>query len=244
MKKNVVITGANGGVGRALVEEMANKGCNVWACVRKKTEEFETFIGDIENKNSVWIKIVILDLENDSSIKEAYKEISGCKENIDVLINNAGVGHMALFQMTTIEEIRRIYDVNIISIMRLTQFILRNMIKQKSGKIINISSTAAEEIYEGNAVYGATKAALNIYTQALAAEVFKYGINVNAISPGLIDTNMSMIFEGKNPEKPISHTALERKITPQEIADVVSWVIGEKTNIINGEIIHVTGGHK
>ena len=118
------------------------------------------------------------------------------------------------------------------------------MTRQKYGRIINIASTAASEIYEGNSIYGSSKAALIAFTQSLAAETYKYGVTVNAIAPGLIDTDMSSIFEGKDPEEPIRHTALGRKIEPDEIAKVIIRLLSDDMNIMNGAVVTLNGGHK
>ena len=140
--------------------------------------------------------------------------------------------------------INSLYSVNVFAPMILSQLVLRNMARQKSGKIINVASTAASEIYEGNSIYGSSKAALVAFTQSLASEIYKYGITVNAIAPGLINTEMSAVFEGKDPKEPIRHTALGRKIEANEIADVVMNLLSDEMNIINGTVITINGGHK
>lgn len=242
--KNAIVTGANRGLGKALVERLAKSNCNVWAIMRTKSEKFDAFSGELASEYGVFIKSIYADLTSEESIKAAYKEISSEKKAIDVLINNAGVAHMGLLQMTKLEFIKRLYDVNVFAPMQLSQLVFRNMSRQKSGKIINVASTAAEEIYEGNSIYGSSKAALVAFTQSFAAESFKYGVTVNAIAPGLINTDMSPVFEGKDPEEPIRHTALGRKIEAEEIAEIVANLLEEKTGIINGTVITLNGGHK
>lgn len=116
--------------------------------------------------------------------------------------------------------------------------------KTKKGRIINVASTAAEEVYEGNSVYGASKAALEAFTKSFGAEVYKYGVTVNAIAPGLINTDMSVVFEGKDPKEPIRHTALGRKIEPKEIVDVVLNMLSDDMSIVNGTVVTINGGHK
>lgn len=242
--KNAIITGANRGLGKSLAKRFAENGCNIWACARKSTAEFEEYIATLAEKNGVIIKPVYFDLCDKDSIKSAYREISAEKRSIDILVNNAGIGHMGLFQMTKFETVEEIYNVNLFAPMYLSQLVLRNMSRQKSGDIINIVSTAASEVYEGNAVYGSSKAALAAFTKSLAAETGGYGVRVNAVAPGLIDTDMSAVFEGKDPEEPIRHTALGRKIYPDEVSDVVISLLSDKMKIFNGEVICVNGGHK
>lgn len=243
-EKNAIITGTNRGLGKSLVETLASEGCNIWAIARKPSDEFETFISCVSNKNDVVITPVYADLSSEKSIKNAYCTINSEKRSIDILINNAGVGHMGWLQLTKTDFIKQLYAVNVFAPMILSQLVLRNMSRQKYGRIINVASTAASEVYEGNSIYGSSKAALVAFTQSFAAEVFRYGITVNAIAPGLVNTEMSAIFEGNNPEEPIRHTALERKLETTEIANVVKGMLAENMDIINGTVITINGGHK
>lgn len=244
MNKTAIVTGANRGLGKVIVEKLAGQSYDVWACSRSCSAEFEEYLEMLSSKYDVKVLPVYFDLKNAGEIKSGYKSICEYKRNIDVLINNAGIGHMELFQMTKMEQVREIFEVNFMAAVQLSQLVLRNMSRQRSGKIINIVSTAADEVYVGNAIYGASKAALAAFTRSLAAEVYGNGISVNGIAPGLIDTQMSKVFEKKDPLEPIRHTALGRKIFPEEVADVIIELLSDKMKIINGEIIYVHGGHK
>lgn len=241
---NVIITGANRGIGRALVERFCQNGDNVWACCRGKSEELENWFKRCAEKNSVWIKPVYFDLTEPEKIKQGFKEICACKQSVDVLVNNAGIGHMGLFQMTSMEKVREIYEVNLFALMQMCQLAIRPMTRQKKGIIINIASTAAHEVYVGNSIYGASKAAVVAFTQSLAAEVVEKGITVNAIAPGLTDTEMSFVFEGEHPELPLARSAIGRKIAPKEIADVAVALTTKELEIINGQMICINGGSK
>lgn len=242
--KSAIVTGANRGLGKTIVEKMAEQGCNVWAIVRKETTEFSQFCQNLAMENKIFVTPIYADLSSEETIKSAFEKISSEKIGIDYLINNAGIGHMGYFQLAKMDYIKNLYNVNLFAPMLLCQLAMRVMSRQKSGKIINVASTAASEIYEGNSVYGSSKAALVAFTQSFAAEAFRYGITVNAIAPGLIDTDMSSVFEGKNPEEPIKHTALGRKIETNEIANVVISLLSDEMNIINGTVITINGGHK
>lgn len=172
------------------------------------------------------------------------KEVRAMTPPVNILVNNAGIGHMGLLQMTKTETINKVFKVNTIAPILLSRMLVPIMAKQHYGRIINVSSTAAEEIYTGNSLYGASKAAVSAFTKSFASEVFQYGITVNAIAPGLIDTDMSHIFEGKNPEEPLKHSALGRKIEPTEIANVILTLLAPSMDIVNGDVITVNGGHK
>lgn len=244
MNQNVIITGSNRGIGRAMVQAFAQNGDNVWACSRTRTKEFEQCILGLEDRYKVWIHNINIDLSSPESIKEGFGKIRAEKKSVDVLINCAGIGHMELFQMTSFETIRNIYEVNLFSLMQMCQLALSVMRRQKAGKIINIASTAAKEVYVGNSIYGASKASVAAFTKSLAAEVSVYGIQVNAIAPGLTDTEMSSVFEGKNPNLPLERSAIGRKIQPFEIADVAVTLTSKSMEIINGQMICVNGGVK
>ena len=242
--KNAIVTGANRGLGKAIVESLAQNGCNIWAIIRNESSESNEFVSEIEKEYGVWVDCICADLALEQSIKDAYNIINSKKQSIDILINNAGVAHMGLLQMTKIDFIKNLYAVNVFAPIILSQLVLRNMSRQKYGKIINVASTAAEEIYEGNSIYGTSKAALVAFTQSFAAESLRYGVTANVIAPGLINTDMSVVFEGKNPEEPIRHTALGRKIEVNEISEVIIQLLSDKMNIINGAVITINGGHK
>lgn len=243
-KRNAIITGASRGIGWAIVQKLAKDGCNIWACASRENVEFYDSCKKLAKDNDIWIEPVYFDLANRQEIKEAYSAIVKKDRRIDILINNAGIGHMNLLSLTKTDEIQKIFQVNTLAPIYLTQMVLRNMQRQKSGRIINIASTAATEVYEGNAIYGSTKAALVAFTKSLAAETYRYGVTVNAVAPGLVDTEMSPIFEGKDPKEPLRHSALGRKIHPEEIAQIISELLMDKWKLVNGEVVQVSGGHK
>lgn len=243
MARNVIVTGANRGIGKAIVEAFVQNGDNVWACCRHKTEEMLNWANTLR-LGEQWIKIIEFDLKDEFAISQGFKQILADKKSIDVLVNVAGIGHMGLFQMAKFSDIRNIYEVNLFALMEMCQLVIRPMSRQKSGIIINISSTAAKEVYVGNSIYGASKAAVVAFTSSLAAELAPLGIRVNSIAPGLTETDMSSIFEADNPELPLERSALGRKILPGEIADAVVELTCDKLRMINGQMICVNGGNK
>jgi 3-oxoacyl-[acyl-carrier protein] reductase len=242
--KNAIVTGAAGGFGDAIIRMLARQGYHIWACAHQKEESFENRMRDLAREFSTNIDICYFDLADTQEIKEAYQYMNQSKQSIDLLINNAGIAHLGLVQMTDIKLIQKLYQVNVIAPMYLSQLVIRNMAHFRTGKIINIGSTASWEVFEGNAVYGATKAALVAFTKSFAVEVAKYGVTVNAIAPGLTDTKMSAIYEGRIAQDYLKRNAVGRKLYPQEVVDVIECLLDDKMRMVNGEVIHVTGGYK
>ena len=194
-KKNVLITGTNRGIGFALLKKFAREGYNIWAHARKQTPEFEKEITQIAEENNVWIKPVYFDLSNEEAIKEGFKQIYKEKLPIDVLVNNAGVAFIDLFQLTPMKKVRELFDVNVFAVMILTQLVLKVMTRQKSGAIINFASIGGIDAYPAHCAYGATKAAIIGFTRSLSTEFATQGIRVNAVAPGATETDMISTFE-------------------------------------------------
>ncbi len=241
MNRNVIVTGANRGIGKAIAEAFHNNGDNVWACCRTVREDTRAW-ADALSTETGWVKTIGFDLESEEEIVRGFKEILRDRLPVDILVNVAGVGHMGLFQMTSMKEIRRTYETNLFALMKMCQLAIRPMSRQKSGIIINISSTAAKEVYVGNSIYGSSKAAVVAFTQSLAAELAPLGIRVNTVAPGLTDTDMSKVFEGERPELPLERSAIRRKLKPEEIADAVLALTRDEMRMINGQMICVNGG--
>ncbi len=246
MLKNKVslITGCNGGIGISLVKNFSENGSDIICCARKKTKEFEKEINEISKNNNNSIIPIYFDLNNENEILEAIKQINSLNKEIDILVNNAGVDQVSLFQMTTNEKIKEVFQVNFFSILSLTRGLLKIFIKNKKGSIINISSNAATECDAGRAIYSASKSALNSFTKSLSKELGNFNIRVNAIAPGLTATKM--IEKGINKkiiEDTIKRIPLKKIAQPEDIANVALFLASDLSKYVNGEIIYVTGGY-
>ncbi len=242
--KNVLITGARGGIGKALCKVFAQNSFNIYAHARKQDDDFEQYLAKIAKDYNVETSPLYFDMTDNDAMKTVIKNIFKQKINIDVLINNSGVAHGGLFQMTSISKIREIFEINLFSHMELTQLILRAMTRAQKGNIINISSISGLDLAQGNCAYGVSKAALAAWTKTLAAECIKYNIRVNAIAPGLTKTNMAELMEEKAKEDMVLASAMNRLATPEEIANVALFLASEKSSFINGQIIRVDGGSR
>lgn len=240
--KHVVITGANRGIGKAMLEEFARNGANIFAHSRKETEEFIRTIEEISKKYSVKIYPIYFDLTDYEAMKEAVKQIRSYKVPIDALINNAGVMQNSLFNMTTKDDLHQQFEVNFFSMFIFTQYIVKLMMREKSGSIINMSSIAAFDGYAGQSAYGATKAAVAAMTKSLATELGEYNIRVNAIAPGVIKTDLIDIMSDEVIDKNKNNTVLQRLGHPSEIANTAVFLASEKSSYLTGQIIRVDGG--
>jgi 3-oxoacyl-[acyl-carrier protein] reductase len=162
--------------------------------------------------------------------------------SIDVLINNAGIASGGFFQMTSIDEMRKLFEVNFFSQIALSQIISRKMIRNKMGSIINIASNAGLLGGQGMLAYGSSKAALILATKVMATELGKFNIRVNAIAPSVTKTDMYDQMEEKAREKLISSSALGRPANPDEVANTALFLASELSSYLNGQIICMDGG--
>lgn len=242
--KTALITGTNRGIGKAMVEEFAKNGANIIAHARKETPEFLDFLKEMAEKYKVSVQPVFFDMTDSEAMKNVVRGLISTKTPIDILVNNAGVAHGGLFQMTAMDKIREVFEINFFSHLELTQLLLRWFIKNGGGSIINIGSVLGIDLPEGSCAYGVSKAALIAFTKTLAAECGGYGVRVNAVAPALVTTEMADLMEEKAEKQMIAHSAMNRKAIPVEIADVVVFLASGKSSFINGQVIRVDGGEK
>ena len=242
--KNAIITGCNRGIGKAILESFAANGADLFACVRKETDEFSKFIKELSEKHSVTISPIYFDSSNIEEIKSAVKQIMSAKKPIDALVNNAGITYNALFQMSTMDKLKEVFDINFISPFIFTQYISKLMVRQKSGSIINISSTAGIDGNPGKSVYGASKAAIICMTKAIAAELGEHGIRANSIAPGMTDTDMLSSMSADIISGSLQTSDIKRVGKPSEIADTAVFLASDHSAYITGQVIRVDGGLK
>jgi len=242
--KNVLITGCNKGIGKATLEGFAKCGANIFACVRSNSSEFKKFISTLRKKYKVKIYVIKLDLLKKSSISNCVNEIYKINKNIDILVNNAGMLFNSLFQMTSEKQLQEMFQVNYFSQVYLTQIISRGMTKNKTGNIIFVSSTSGINGDYGRFAYSSSKAAILSTVKTLSKELSNYNIRVNAISPGLTETDL-MLSNTKEDiiKSEIEKISLKRIASTNEIADIILFLASEKSSYINGQNIVADGGN-
>ena len=239
---NVIITGSNRGIGKAMVETFAASGANIWACARKLTPEHESWLKETAEKNNVFIKPVYFELTDKNALNNGIKSVIADGVPIDVRVNNAGISTVGLLSMSKVEDIEDIFAVNYFAMLRIIQRVSKRMARQKKGVIINMASIAGIEPQAGKIAYGSSKAAIILMTQCLAKELGPLGIRVNAIAPGPIETEMIHQYSDDLLKKLSSESSLKRLGKPEEIARVALFLATDNASYINGEIIKVDGG--
>lgn len=241
--KTAILTGSNRGIGKAMLEVFAKNGANIWACARKPDDRFTDFITNLAKETGVTILPVYFDLADVEQVKAGVKTIISAKGAVDVLVNNAGIIYTALFQMTTVDKMKEVFEVNFFSQMLFTQYVVKIMTRQKSGSIINISSSAAIDCNEGRTAYAASKAAMICSTKVMAKELSAYNIRVNAIAPGLTETDM---MRGSTPENILASalqgTCMKRVGRPEEIANAALFLASDMSSYMTGQVLRVDGG--
>ena len=242
MAKTVIITGANRGIGKALVEGFAKAGYDIWACARKESDEYTSFIDETAVANNVVIKPVYFDLSSEEEIKAGIKQILSEKRPIDVLINNAGIAYGGLFTMTSIEKLKEVFQINVFAQVQVMQLVARAMMKQKSGCIINMCSVGGIETNPGYLAYGSSKASLIWITKSVSRELGAYNIRVNGIAPGLIDTEMGNYKSDEERSKVLERMSIHRMGMPEEIANAALYIASDDAAYMTGHIMVLDGG--
>ena len=235
--KNIIVTGASGGIGNAIIKTLNEAGANILAS-GTKIEKLE----ELKN-NFKKIKILKFDISQSDKIEEfienATNELGG---SLDGIVNNAGITKDNLAIRMSLDEWQKVININLTSTFLMSKFAIKKMLKNKSGKIVNITSVVGHTGNLGQANYTASKAGIVAMSKSLAIEYAKKNININCISPGFIQTAMTDKIDDKFKEVIISKIPSARLGKPDDIANAVFFLISDQSSYINGETIHVNGG--
>tara|TARA_Y100001935_G_C17136508_1_gene423295 strand:- start:35 stop:772 length:738 start_codon:yes stop_codon:yes gene_type:complete len=235
--KNIIITGASGGIGNSIVQKLCNSGANIIAS-GTNLEKLQELKKKFQN-----IKILKFDISQsekvDEFVERATQELGG---TLDCVVNNAGITQDNLAIRMSLDEWQRVININLTSTFMISKSSIKKMLKNKSGKIVNISSVVGHTGNLGQANYTASKAGIVAMSKTLAIEYAKKNININCISPGFIKTAMTDKLDDKFKEAIISKIPSARFGEPNDIANAVLFLCSNQSNYINGETLHVNGG--
>lgn len=237
--KTVIVTGGSRGIGAAIVKELALKKYNVVLNYNKSEKEAEKIKEELK-ENDINIEIFKADISDKKQAKELIEFTLNKFKNIDVLINNAGIDQIKPFMEITENDWNTMFKINLNSVFNCTQEALKNMIHNKKGCIINISSIWGITGASCEVHYSASKAAIDGMTKALAKELGPSNIRVNSIAPGLVNTEMNKELSREDLAELKKEIPLGRIAQPEEIAKSVEWLIEDE--YVSGQIISVNGG--
>lgn len=238
--KIAIVTGASKGIGKCIVQLFASQGAIVYANARTKNS-IDVWVGEANKLCSGKIISQYYDVTDTQAVKSAIIQIKKEQGKIDILVNNAAVTSNELLTSITKSTMKNVFDTNVFSMIEMIQYVSKFMIRQESGSIINISSIVAQRGNKGQITYSASKGAVISLTQSVAKELAEYGIRVNAIAPGLVDTDAMRGVDEQYLQKRISNILMGRVAQPLDIANTALFLASNLSEYLSGEVIGVNG---
>ena len=235
--KKVLVTGASGGIGKAIAIELSSSGADLCLTGRNKSE--------LENLQKIIggnCQIIISDLSNSEEIRNLADQAQDIMGQIDILVNNAGITKDNLFMRMSEDDWNEVININLNSIFKLTKQLIKGMIKRRYGRIINITSVIGVAGGAGQSNYSASKAGIIAMSKSLAQEVGSRSVTVNSIAPGFIETNMTAELSDNRKEDILRSISVGRLGKPDDIAGAVCFLASDKASYITGQTIHINGG--
>jgi len=239
--KTVVITGAARGIGRGIAKVFANQGANI-AFTFINQEDQAKALEDELSANGCKVKRYISDASDFDAAQELVANVLEDFGSIDVLVNNAGITKDGLLMRMTENDFDKVMDVNMKSVFNMTKAVLRPMLKQRKGSIINMSSVVGVKGNAGQANYSASKAAINGFTKSTALELGSRNIRCNSIAPGFIETEMTKALDEDQIQEWRNAIPLKRGGTTDDIANASLFLASDMSSYITGQVLHVCGG--
>ena len=235
--KNVLITGATGGIGNSLVERFHTSGFNVCATGTNKDK-----LKNLEEKYKKNIQVIQCNLNVQQDLTDLSDNLKENFGKIDILINNAGITRDNLFLRMTPDQWKEVIDLNLNSTFNITKIFIRDMVKKRWGRIINITSDAATIGNPGQSNYAASKSAVEGLTRTIANEVASRGVTVNCVSPGFINTEILNTVDKIRLEEMLKMIPVGRMGEAKEVSDLVFFLSSEESSYITGQVLHINGG--
>jgi 3-oxoacyl-[acyl-carrier protein] reductase len=240
--RNIVVTGGSRGLGLGIARKLAECGYCVIAIARKMSDELAQAIEDVNRSGPGALHFVAFDLGRIEDIPELIRGVKRDFGPIYGLVNNAGLGTEGTLAIMYTSQIEELVRVNTISPIVLTKYAVRSMLSEGGGRVVNIASIIGSTGYSGLSVYGATKASMIGFTRSLAREVGKMGVNVNAVAPGFIETDMTQGMGDAERAQVVRRSALRRLAEVGDVANAVEFLLGDKARNITGTVLTVDAG--
>jgi 3-oxoacyl-[acyl-carrier protein] reductase len=240
--RNVVVTGGSRGLGLGIVRRLTAEGYRAIAVARNMNDQLAAAMEQAEQTSPGSLSFIQFDLGDIQEIPDVVKKLRSDFGPIYGLVNNAALGSDGALALMHNSQIERLIRVNTLSPIVLTKYVVRHMMADGGGRIVNVASILAFTGYSGLSVYGATKASMIGFTRSLAREVGRLGVNVNAVAPGFIDTDMTKGLEGERREQVARRSALRRLPAVDDVADAVEFLLGDKAKSITGTVLTVDAG--
>src|SRR3982074_2007140 len=237
--RNVVVTGGSRGVGVGVVRRQGASGYSALAIARKKSDPLTSAIEEARGAGRGAVHFVPFDLAEIDKIPDLVKSLRKDFGPIYGLVNNAAIGAEGVLATMHNSTIERLVRGNTVSPIVLTKYVVRSMMSEGGGRIVNVASIIGFTGYSGLSVYGATKASMLGFTRSLAREVGRHGVNVNAVAPGFIDTDMTQTLEGEQRGRVARRSALQRLPEIEDVANAVEFLLGDKAKNITGTVLTV-----
>ena len=240
--RSVIVTGGSRGLGLCVARSLSSRGYRAIAVARQINDQVQCAIAQAEQGGAGSLHFVPFDLSDIENIPELVKQIHRCFKPVYGLVNNAAQGLDGALALMDNAQIERLIRVNTLSPIVLTKYVVRHMMADGGGRIVNVASILGFTGYSGLSAYGATKAAMIGFTRSLAREVGRLGINVNAVAPGFMETDMTRGLEGDRREQVARRSALHRFPAVEDVADTIEFLLGEKAKNITGTVLTVDAG--
>lgn len=241
--RNVIVTGGSRGLGLGIARRLAVAGFRSIAIARQPTDDFAAAQQAAAIAGLGSLEFIPFDLANIDALHELVKSLRQQFGPLYGLVNNAGIGADGVLALTPTDKIEQVVRLNTLSPMVLTKYVVRSMMADGGGRIVNISSITASTGYSGLSVYAATKASLVGFTRSLAREVGRMGVNVNAVAPGFIATDMTSSLTPEQRQKIEGRSALKRLADVDDIADAVHFLLSDQSRNITGTVLTVDAGN-
>jgi 3-oxoacyl-[acyl-carrier protein] reductase len=240
--RNIIVTGASRGLGLGITRRLSKEGYRVIAVARHNNDQLSSMMEGAESSHPDSVHFVPFDLGDVPNIPDLVKRVRSDYGPIYGLVNNAAISFDGVLATMHNSQIERMISLNTISPIVLTKYVVRNMMSDGGGRIVNVASIIGFTGYSGLSVYAATKASMIGFTRSLAREVGRVGINVNAVAPGFMETDMTQSLAPDRREQVARRSALRRFPEVEDVADAVEFLLGTKAKSITGTVLTVDAG--